>query len=83
MTPEIIMWLVNLGLVLPELAVKIQKLMLNPEPTQGDWDVIWTEVERTPEQIRAEARARLGLPPKTETLPPEILPFPGGPPTVP
>lgn len=64
MSPSTIIWLVELGLSLPDLAIKVQKLFLIQSPTQADWDEIWQIVQKTPAQYLAEAKARLAaLPP--------------------
>jgi hypothetical protein len=53
------MFLINLGLSMPELAMRIQKLFLKPVPTQADWDEVWAEMDKTPAQYRQEALDRL------------------------
>lgn len=62
MSESTIIWLVNLALSLPDLAMRIQKLFMVANPTQADWDEIWTIVQKTPEQYLKEARERLAPP---------------------
>lgn len=59
MSEAMIMWLVNLGLSLPDLAIQVQKLFLVQNPTQADWDAVWVIIQKTPEQYLKEARDRL------------------------
>lgn len=60
MSEATIIWLVNLGLSLPDLAMRVQKLFLVQTPTQADWDEVWAIVQKTPAQYLEEARKRLG-----------------------
>lgn len=69
MTEAAILQIINLALYAPELAMKIQRLLMIPNPTQSDWDVLWQEWARTPAEILAAARARAGLPPAIIALP--------------
>lgn len=62
MSESMIIWLVNLGLSLPDLAIQVQKLFLVQSPTQADWDAVWAIVQKTPEQYLKEARERLAPP---------------------
>lgn len=59
MSESMIIWLVNLGMSLPDLAIQVQKLFLVQSPTQADWDAVWAIVQKTPEQYLKEARDRL------------------------
>lgn len=61
MSEAAIIQIINLALYAPELAMKVQRLFLKPNPTQADWDEVWTEWSRTPAEILAAARARLGI----------------------
>lgn len=61
MSEATIIWLVNLGLSLPELAMRIQKLFMVANPTQADWDEVWAIMQKTPQQYLNEARERLAL----------------------
>lgn len=64
MSENMIIWLITLGLSLPDLAIKVQKLFTVSEPTQADWDEVWAIIQKTPAQYLAEARDRLAkLPP--------------------
>lgn len=65
MSETTIIWLINLGLSLPELAMKVQRLFMISNPTQADWDAVWAVIQKTPQQYLDEARARLstGTPP--------------------
>lgn len=60
MSEATIIWLINLGLSLPDLAMRIQKLFMVANPTQADWDEVWSIVQKTPAQYLEEARKRLG-----------------------
>lgn len=62
MSEAVILQIINLALYAPELAMKVQRLFMVQNPTQADWDVVWTEWARTPAEILAAARARAGLP---------------------
>jgi hypothetical protein len=62
MSETLIMFLINLGLSMPDLAMKIQKLFMVKEPTQADWDAIWDTMAKTPAQYRQEALDRLNPP---------------------
>lgn len=66
-----IMWLVSLGLSLPDLAIRIQKLFMIANPTQADWDEVWAIIQKTPQQYLKEARDRLA-PPVISSSPPVI-----------
>lgn len=60
MSEATIIWLINLGLSLPDLAIRVQKLFLTTSPTQAEWDEVWAIVQKTPAQYLEEARKRLG-----------------------
>lgn len=76
MSEAAILQIINLALYAPELAMKIQRLLMVPNPTQADWDQLWTEWARTPAEILAAARARAGLPPAVIALPAPPPPAP-------
>ena len=59
MTPTMIMFLINLGLELPDLAMKVQRLFMTADPTQEQWDEIWGIMNKLPETYLTEARARM------------------------
>lgn len=59
MSESTIIWLINLGLSMPELAMKVQRLFMILNPTQADWDAVWAVVQKTPQQYLDEARERL------------------------
>lgn len=73
MTEAAILQIINLALYAPELAMKIQRLLMVPNPTQADWDVLWAEWARTPTEILAAARARAGLSVSQITALPQLV----------